>query len=45
VQHTEWGGGTVMNTDTDRLTVLFDEHGYRTLSADAVTSNNILVPE
>lgn len=45
VQHTEWGGGTVMNIDTDRLTVLFDEHGYRTLSVDAVTSNNILVPE
>ena len=32
VQHRTFGAGTVTDTDTDQLTVLFDEHGYRTLA-------------
>lgn len=29
VQHREWGPGVVMSTETDRITVLFEQVGYR----------------
>ena len=44
VHHTEWGRGVVMSTEADRLTVLFDDTGYKTLSLDAVRDNNLLTP-
>jgi ATP-dependent DNA helicase RecQ len=42
VRHAAWGDGIVMREEDDRLTVLFDEEGYRTLSLRAVRDNNLL---
>jgi ATP-dependent DNA helicase RecQ len=36
VRHEQWGEGTVLSEDQDRITVLFAQAGYRTLSLDAV---------
>jgi ATP-dependent DNA helicase RecQ len=44
VRHPEWGEGVVMSTEPDRVTVLFAEHGYKTLSLDAVRENSLLEP-
>jgi ATP-dependent DNA helicase RecQ len=44
VHHPEWGDGVVMSTEPDRVTVLFAEHGYKTLSLAAVTENDLLEP-
>jgi ATP-dependent DNA helicase RecQ len=44
VRHPEWGEGVVMSTEPDRITVLFAEHGYKTLSLDAVRDNGLLEP-
>jgi ATP-dependent DNA helicase RecQ len=44
VRHPEWGEGVVMSTEPDRVTVLFAEHGYKTLSLDAVRENDLLEP-
>ncbi|MBB4906215.1 RecQ family ATP-dependent DNA helicase [Actinophytocola algeriensis] len=45
VRHTEWGRGTVMSAAEDRLTVLFDDMGYKTLSLSAVAERNLLTTE
>jgi ATP-dependent DNA helicase RecQ len=42
VQHREWGAGVVMRVEDDRLVVLFDEVGYKTLATAAVTENGLL---
>jgi ATP-dependent DNA helicase RecQ len=42
VDHDEWGPGVVMALEDDRLTVLFDAVGYRTLSVQAVEDNDLL---
>ena len=42
VTHDEWGDGIVMAVEEDRITVLFEEVGYRTLSVEAVTSSGVL---
>lgn len=42
VDHKEWGPGTVLGGDADRITVLFDLYGYRTLDVDAVRDQNLL---
>ncbi|MDQ3885561.1 MAG: DUF3553 domain-containing protein, partial [Actinomycetota bacterium] len=44
VRHPEWGDGVVMATESDRVTVLFAEHGYKTLALDAVRERDLLVP-
>ncbi|WP_336724377.1 RecQ family ATP-dependent DNA helicase [Cellulosimicrobium cellulans] len=45
VQHPEFGAGTVMGYEgDDRVTVLFETHGYRTLSLDAVAEQDLLAP-
>ncbi|PWW66967.1 ATP-dependent DNA helicase RecQ [Actinokineospora spheciospongiae] len=44
VRHAEWGAGTVMSVADDRVTVLFEEQGYRTLSLAAVQENDLLTP-
>ncbi|GAA5116767.1 RecQ family ATP-dependent DNA helicase [Pseudonocardia adelaidensis] len=44
VRHPEWGEGVVMSTGRDRVTVLFAEHGYKTLALDAVRENDLLRP-
>ena len=42
VRHASWGPGLVMRTEGDKVTVLFDEQGYKTLSAEAVASKGLL---
>jgi ATP-dependent DNA helicase RecQ len=42
VEHTEWGPGVVMRVEDDRIVVLFDEVGYKTLGIAAVTENDLL---
>lgn len=42
VSHREWGGGTVMRYDTDRVVVLFDEVGYRTLALPLADERDLL---
>ena len=44
VEHREWGAGVVMRVEEDRLVVLFDEVGYKTLGIAAVTENALLRP-
>jgi ATP-dependent DNA helicase RecQ len=45
VRHAEWGGGMVMGYDEDRMMVLFDDVGYKTLSVPVVRENALLTPE
>lgn len=42
VRHTEWGDGVVMSVEDDRLTVLFEEVGYKTLGLAAVVAGGLL---
>jgi ATP-dependent DNA helicase RecQ len=42
VRHAEWGHGVVMVTENDRVTVLFEEVGYKTLALQAVEANHLL---
>ncbi|MGY1601442.1 RecQ family ATP-dependent DNA helicase [Geodermatophilus sp. SYSU D00815] len=42
VEHPEWGAGVVMRVEDDRLVVLFDEVGYKTLALAAVTEHGLL---
>ena len=42
VEHTEWGAGAVMRVEDDRITVLFDDVGYKTLGLRAVVDNDLL---
>jgi ATP-dependent DNA helicase RecQ len=42
VRHGEWGDGMVMGYEQERMTVLFDEVGYKTLSVPVVLENQLL---
>ncbi|GAA2926964.1 ATP-dependent DNA helicase RecQ [Streptomyces enissocaesilis] len=42
VRHSAWGDGMVLAEEDDRITVLFDSMGYRTLSLAAVTGQDLL---
>ncbi len=42
VRHSQWGPGMVIGGDRERVTVLFDDFGYRTLSLDAVRDKGLL---
>ncbi|WP_413600761.1 RecQ family ATP-dependent DNA helicase [Curtobacterium sp. Curtsp57] len=42
VEHTEWGRGVVMSTEDDRLTVFFDDAGYRTLALADIAERHLL---
>jgi len=42
VRHTEWGHGVVVSLEQDRLTVLFDDVGYKTLALAAVHDHGLL---
>ena len=42
VEHKEWGSGVVISGEDDRITVLFDDYGYRTLSWEAVRASGVL---
>lgn len=39
-----FGRGVVMAVDVERVTVLFDDAGYRELAADLVRTENLLRP-
>ncbi|MER6345004.1 RecQ family ATP-dependent DNA helicase [Streptomyces sp. NPDC001595] len=43
VRHERWGEGTVLSQDGDRITVLFERAGYRTLALDAVAGRDDLL--
>jgi ATP-dependent DNA helicase RecQ len=45
VRHVEWGEGMVMRYEGDRIVVLFDEMGYRTLALALVLERGLLEPE
>ncbi|QIG40619.1 RecQ family ATP-dependent DNA helicase [Microbacterium sp. 4R-513] len=42
VKHIEWGRGSVVEVESDRITVFFEEQGYKVLALDAVTENHLL---
>ncbi|PZG10247.1 RecQ family ATP-dependent DNA helicase [Nonomuraea aridisoli] len=42
VEHRSWGAGQVIQRAEDRLTVLFEEAGYRELQLDAVLAEDLL---
>ncbi|SNT65590.1 ATP-dependent DNA helicase RecQ [Asanoa hainanensis] len=45
VKHAEWGSGMVMGYEDDKMTVLFDEVGYKTLSVPVVSEQGLLVAD
>jgi ATP-dependent DNA helicase RecQ len=45
VRHRTWGTGTVLGYEDDRMTVLFDSVGYKTLSVRVVRLQDLLVSE
>jgi ATP-dependent DNA helicase RecQ len=42
VRHRDWGDGRVMSVESDRVTVFFEEEGYRVLSLEAVRDAGLL---
>ena len=42
VRHGEWGDGVVMGYENDVVTVLFQEHGYKSLSVPLVEEKDLL---
>jgi ATP-dependent DNA helicase RecQ len=44
VEHHQWGPGLVLEAEADRLTVLFDEYGYRELATQVVSGRHLLAP-
>jgi ATP-dependent DNA helicase RecQ len=42
VVHEKWAEGTVMHVEDDRITVFFEEHGYRTLDRELVADKGIV---
>ena len=44
VSHQTFGEGQVTHYEADKVTVLFDEEGYQTLSLSLVTEKNLLTP-
>jgi ATP-dependent DNA helicase RecQ len=45
VQHRQWGHGIIMSVEQDRLTVLFDQVGYKTLARSAIADQDLLTVE
>jgi ATP-dependent DNA helicase RecQ len=43
VRHEQWGDGTVLSEDHDRITVFFGQAGYRTLALEAVAGQDDLL--
>jgi ATP-dependent DNA helicase RecQ len=44
VAHASWGEGVVMRYEGDRIVVLFEDVGYRTLSLETVQARGLLTP-
>jgi ATP-dependent DNA helicase RecQ len=45
VRHRSWGTGTVLGYEDDRMTVLFESVGYKTLSIGVVRDKELLTAE
>ncbi|MGN9777632.1 RecQ family ATP-dependent DNA helicase [Micromonospora sp. H33] len=45
VRHAKWGSGMVLGYENDRMTVLFDDVGYKTLSVSVVQAQDLLALE
>jgi ATP-dependent DNA helicase RecQ len=45
VRHKSWGLGTVMRYEGDKVTILFDSVGYKTLGLDLIRLRNLLQKE
>lgn len=45
VRHAEWGAGVVQRYGGERMTVLFEDAGYRTLGVDLVVDRGLLTAE
>jgi ATP-dependent DNA helicase RecQ len=45
VRHPVWGSGMVMGYEDDRMTVLFDDVGYKTLSVPVVSEQGLLAAD
>jgi ATP-dependent DNA helicase RecQ len=45
VRHRVWGSGTVLGYEEDRMTVLFESVGYKTLSVGVVRTRDLLVAD
>ena len=43
-RHGEWGEGVVQRYEDDKMVVLFDDVGYKTLSVELVVENDLLEP-
>jgi ATP-dependent DNA helicase RecQ len=43
VRHDAWGEGTVQRYEADKMVVLFDDAGYKTLAVDLVLAHDLLV--
>jgi len=43
VRHAAWGQGMVLRYEDDRMVVLFDDVGYKTLSVEVVKRQGLLV--
>jgi ATP-dependent DNA helicase RecQ len=44
VHHATWGDGLVLRYEGDKMVVLFESVGYKTLAVEIVVENNILTP-
>jgi Protein of unknown function (DUF3553) len=44
VDRTDWGTGTVLASDAERITVLFDQNGYKELAASVAIGQGRLSP-
>ncbi len=44
VAHAKWGEGAVQRYESDKIVVLFDDVGYKTLDIGLVTEGNLLEP-
>ncbi len=44
VTHSVWGNGLVLRYEGDKMVVLFDSVGYKTLAVDVVVENSLLTP-
>ncbi|MFG3618464.1 RecQ family ATP-dependent DNA helicase [Nocardia sp. NPDC047654] len=42
VRHRDWGAGSIMSAEADRITVLFEEVGYKTLFLPEVRKQDLL---
>lgn len=42
VEHSSWGQGTVMSYEDDKITILFDSVGYKSLSLDVLRLRKLL---